>query len=140
MCCDLKVVSNVLRILGGIGNKTIAECLFDFAKTTNPTGGIIGTRNSIWFQNLMLKVFGVVTGDLKKVLKNHACIYDVCSFLFKHLGIGYTDAMSTTKVITVSSMGSGDDSWSYLVSMLLVRSVDWLVVCLASYGEEQVRH
>ena len=46
---DLKGVSNVLRILGGIGNKTIAECLFDFANMTNSTGGITGPGNSMWF-------------------------------------------------------------------------------------------
>ena len=109
---ELKCVSNVLRILGGIGNKTMAECLFDFANTTNPTGGIIGPGNSIWFQNLMLKVFGVVSDGLKKALKNHACIHGACGFLFKHLGVGpgYTYAMPATKVIIVSSAGSGSGS------------------------------
>ena len=79
---------------------------------TNPIGGIISPGNSIWFQNLMLKVFGVVSDDLKKVLKNHTCIHDACGFLFKHLGVGpgYTYAMPATKVITVSSAGSGGDS------------------------------
>ena len=60
----------------------------------------------------MLKVSGVVNDDLKKVLKNHACIHDDCGFLFKHLGMGpgYMYPLLTTKVITVSSAGSGDDS------------------------------
>ena len=81
-------MSKVLRILDGIGNKTIAECLFDFANMTNPTGGIIGPGNSMWFENLMLKVSGIVNDDLKNVLKNHACVHDACGFLFKHLGMG----------------------------------------------------
>ena len=109
---ELKGVSNVLRILGGISNKTMAEYLFDFANTTNPTGGITGPDNSIWFQNLMLKVFGVVSDGLKKVLKNYACIHDACGLLFKCLGVGpgYTYAMPASKVITVSSAGSGSGS------------------------------
>ena len=60
----------------------------------------------------MLKIPGLVSDDLKKVLKNHAYIHDACSFLFKCLGmgLGYTYTMPTTKVITVSSTGSSDDS------------------------------
>ena len=46
-------VMRSLWIVCGL-NKPLLECIFDLVITTNPSSGIVGLRNCIWFQNLML--------------------------------------------------------------------------------------
>ena len=55
----------------------------------------------------MIKLFGTVGHDCKKLIKNHACIHDACGFLIKHLeiGPGYIYGLFSEKFITVSSAG-----------------------------------
>ena len=97
---------HVLEILGGVGNKTIAQCLFDFTNAKNPNGVIIGPGNSIGFQNIMLSIFGAVSENFKKLIKNHACIHDACGFLLRHLGIGPDSVYAIPKCfMSVSSAG-----------------------------------
>ena len=68
-------------IQGDAHSKTISMCIFDLVNTKNPSGGIIGPGNCEWFQNLMLKVVGLVGDHYKKLMKNHACIHDACGFM-----------------------------------------------------------
>ena len=82
---------SVTRLIATLGrmNKTISKCIFDLVNTANPSGGLVGPGNSMWFHNLMIKLFGTVGRDCKKLMKNHACIHDACDFLIKLLEIGY---------------------------------------------------
>ena len=86
-------------------NKTISRCIFDLVNTANPSGGLVGPGNSMWFHNLMIKLFGTVGHDYKKLIKNHVCIHDACGFLIKHLeiGPGYIYGLFRENFITVSS-------------------------------------
>ena len=80
-------VTRLIATLGGM-NKTISKCIFDLVNTANPSGGLVGPGNSMWFHNLMLTLFGTVGHDCEKLIKNHACIHDASGFLIKHLEIG----------------------------------------------------
>ena len=80
--------NRLIAILGGGINKTISKCIFDLINTANPSGGLVGPGNSMWFHNVMIKLFGTIGCDYKKLIKNHACIHNACGFLIKHLKIG----------------------------------------------------
>ena len=54
--------------LGG-GEKSIAKCIFDLVNITNPSGGLVGLGNSLWFHKLTLKVFGSIGHKYKKLIK-----------------------------------------------------------------------
>ena len=73
----------------------------------NPNGGLVGLGNSMWFHNLMLKLFGMDGHDYKKLIKNHAFLHDTCGFLIKHLEIGpsYIYGLFNERLIGVSSAG-----------------------------------
>ena len=47
----------VLEGIGG-GKKSICQCVFDLVNTKNPSGGMIGPGNCVWFHRLMLRVSG----------------------------------------------------------------------------------
>ena len=99
--------NRLITILGGGMNKTISKCIFDLVNTANPSGGLVRPGNSMWFHNLMIKLFGTVSHDYKKLIKNHACIHDACGFLIKHLenGPGYVYSLFRENFITVSNAG-----------------------------------
>ena len=79
---SMSVRSFTLALVGI--DKLIAECVFDLVNTSNPSGGLIGPGNSSWFHKLMLKMFGMIGPDYKKLIKNHACIHDACGFVMNH--------------------------------------------------------
>ena len=45
----------VLEGVGG-GKKSICQCVFDLVNTKNPSGGMIGPGNCMWFHHLMLQL------------------------------------------------------------------------------------
>ena len=47
----------VLEGAGG-GKKSICQCVFDLVNTKNPSGGMIGPGNCVWFHHLMLRLSG----------------------------------------------------------------------------------
>ena len=49
----------VLLSLGG-GKKSICQCVFDLVNTKNPSGGLIGPGNRMWFHQLILRLSGCV--------------------------------------------------------------------------------
>ena len=73
----------------------------------NPSGGLVGPGNSMWFHNLMLKLFGTVGHDYKKLIKNYTCLHDASGFLIKHLkiGPGYIYGLFSERLIGVLSAG-----------------------------------
>ena len=77
----------VLRGIGD-GKKSICQCVFDLVNTKNPSGGMIGPGNCMWFHRLMLQVSGRVGEWYEKLLKNHAAIHDAFSFLVNQNNIG----------------------------------------------------
>ena len=95
-------VNKLIVMLGGM-NKTISKCIFDLVNTANPSGGLVGPSNSVWFHSLMIKLFGTIGCDCQKLIKNHTCIDDACGFLIKHLeiGPGYICCLFSEKFITV---------------------------------------
>ena len=59
------------------------------ANTKNPSGGMIGPGNCVWFHRLMLRVSGEVGGEwYEKLFKNHAAIHDAFGFLINQHDIG----------------------------------------------------
>ena len=44
---------HLIHSLGGLNNKSLAQCSFDLVNTSNPSGEIVRQGNCIWFQNLM---------------------------------------------------------------------------------------
>ena len=44
----------VLEGVGGGGKKSICQCVFDLVNMKNPSGGMIGPGNCVWFHHLML--------------------------------------------------------------------------------------
>ena len=101
----------------GSGEKSIAKCIFDLVNTTNPSGGLVGPGNSLWFHNLTLKVFGSIGRNYKKLIKNLACIHDACGFLIRHLeiGPGYVYGLFN-EAITVSSAGELRGFMDFIIS------------------------
>ena len=99
-------VQSFTLALGGI-DKSIAECVFDLVNTSNPSGGLVGPGNSLWFHKLMLKMFGTIGPDYKKLIKNHACTHDACGFVMNHfeIGPGYLYCLFEENVLKVSSAG-----------------------------------
>ena len=78
----------VLEGVGG-GKKSICRCVFDLVNTKNPSGGMIGPGNCVWFHRLVLRVSGGVGGEwYEKLFKNHAAIHDAFSFLINQHDIG----------------------------------------------------
>ena len=79
----------VLKGIGG-GKKSICQCVFDLVNTKNPSGGMIGPGNCMWFHRLMLRVSGGggVGEWYEKLLKNHAAIHDAFGFLINQHDIG----------------------------------------------------
>ena len=78
----------VLEGIGGGGKKSICQCVFDLVNTKNPSGGMIGPGNCMWFHHLMLRVSGRVGEWYEKLLKNHAAIHDAFGFLLNQNDIG----------------------------------------------------
>ena len=63
--------------------------MFDLVNTKNPSGGMIGPGNCVWFHHLMLQLSGGVGGEwYEKLLKNHAAIHDTFGFLINQHDIG----------------------------------------------------
>ena len=59
----------VLEGVGG-GKKSICQCVFDLVNTKNPSGGMIGPGNCMWFHHLMLWLSGGVgVNGMKSCLK-----------------------------------------------------------------------
>ena len=78
----------VLEGVGG-GKKSICRCVFDLVNTKNPSGGMIGPGNCMWFHRLMLRLSGGVGGEwYEKLFKNHAAIHDAFGFLINQHDIG----------------------------------------------------
>ena len=78
----------VLEGVGG-GKKSICQCVFDLVNTKNPSSGMIGPGNCVWFHHLMLWVSGGVGGEwYKKLFKNHAAIHNAFGFLINQNDIG----------------------------------------------------
>ena len=78
----------VLEGVGG-GKKSICQCVFDLVNTKNPSGGMIGPGNCVWFHRLVLWVSGGVGGEwYEKLFKNHAAIHDAFGFLINQHDIG----------------------------------------------------
>ena len=77
----------VLEGIGG-GKKSICQCVFDLVNTKNPSSGMIGPGNCMWFHRLMLWVSGRVGEWYEKLLKNHAAIHDAFGFLLNQNDIG----------------------------------------------------
>ena len=92
--------------MGGI-DKSIAKCIFNLVNTFCPSGGLVGPGNSLWFHKLMLKMFGMIGPDYKKLIKNHACIHDTCGFIMNHfeIGPGYVYSLFEENALKVSSAG-----------------------------------
>ena len=75
-----KVSQAVVLLLGG-GKKSISKCIFDLVNMLNPSGGLVGPGNSMWFHNAVLCVCGMVGRHWKKDKKSclysqHMCIFD----------------------------------------------------------------
>ena len=77
----------ILEGIGG-GKKSICQCVFDLVNTKNPSGGMIGPGNCMWFHRFMLRVSGRVGEWYEKLLKNHAAIHDAFGFLVNQNDIG----------------------------------------------------
>ena len=72
-------------------HKSISMCIFNLVNTKNPSGGMIGPGNCLWFRNLILRLVGSSSSYYKKLMKNHVCIHDACGFMmtFHDIGPGY---------------------------------------------------
>ena len=106
----------VLSSLGGGGKKSICQCVFDLVNTKNPSGGLIGPGNCMWFHRLILRLSGRVGMWYKKLIKNHAAIHDAFGFLVSQLDIGpgymygiYGDLIN----VGISDGGNGVSWWSH---------------------------
>ena len=55
----------------GGAHKSISMCIFDLVNTKNPSGGMIGPGNCLWFHNLILKLVGSVSSYYKKLMTFH---------------------------------------------------------------------
>ena len=122
-----KVSQAVVLLLGG-GKKSISKCIFDLVNMLNPSGGLVGPGNSMWFHNAVLCVCGVVGHRWKKLIKNHLFIHDTCGFLIQHLeiGPGYTYSLFTKNMLDIASSGSVRGFFqSTFFKEMLVRSDDW---------------
>ena len=78
-------------VLEGVrgGKKSICQCMFDLVNMKNPSGGMIGPGNCMWFYRLMLRVSGGVGDEwYEKLFKNHAAIHDAFGFLINQHDIG----------------------------------------------------
>ena len=105
----------VLSSLGGGGKKSICQCMFDLVNMKNPSGGLIGLGNCMWFHRLILRLSGHVGAWYKKLIKNHAAIHDAFGFLVSQLDIGpgymygiYGDLIN----MGISDGGNGISWWS----------------------------
>ena len=85
----------------GGAHKSISMCIFDLVNTKNPSGGMIGPSNCLWFHNLILRLVGSVSSYYKKLMKNHACIHDACGFMmtFHDIGPGYIFGLFTNNAL-----------------------------------------
>ena len=85
----------------------IAKCVFDLVNTSNPSGGLVGPGNSLWFHKLMLKIIGMIGLDYKKLIQNHGCIHDACGFVMNHfeIGPGYVYGLFEENALKVSRAG-----------------------------------
>ena len=83
------------------GDKTIAICIFDLVNTSNPSGGLVGPGNSLWFHKLALKIFSTIGPDYKFT------IHDACGFLMNHfeVGPGYIYGLFKENTLEISSAG-----------------------------------
>ena len=72
----------------GGAHKSISMCTFDLVNTKNPSRGMIGPGNCLWFHNLILRLVGSFSSYYKKLMKNHACIHDACGFVMTFHDIG----------------------------------------------------
>ena len=109
--------------MGG-NDKTIAKCIFDLENTSNPSGGLVSPGNSLWFQKLVLKIFGTIGPDYKKLIKNHAYIHDACGFLMNHfkVGLGYVYGLFEENTLEISSAGKSRGHFDLTFSSLC-----WLI-------------
>ena len=109
--------------MGG-NDKTIAKCIFDLVNTSNPSGGLVSPGNSLWFHKLVLKIFGTIGPDYKKLIKNHACIHDACGFLMNHfkVGLGYVYGLFEENTLEISSAGKSRGHFDLTFSSLC-----WLI-------------
>ena len=105
----------VLSSLGGGGKKSICQCVFDLVNMKNPSGGLIGLGNCMWFHRLILRLSGCVGAWYKKLIKNHAAIDDAFGFLVSQLEVGpgymygiYGDLIN----VGISDGGNGVSWWS----------------------------
>ena len=91
----------------GGAHKSISMCIFDLVNTKNPSGGMIGPGNCLWFHNLILRLVGSVGSYYKKLMKNHACIHDACGFMmtFHDIGPGYVFGLFTNNALRILSAG-----------------------------------
>ena len=91
----------------GGAHKSISICIFHLVNTKNPSGGMIGPGNCLWFHNLILRLLGSVDSSYKKFMKNHACIHDACRFMmtFHNIGPGYVFGLFTNNTLRISSVG-----------------------------------
>ena len=106
----------VLSSLGGGGKKLICQCVFDLVNTKNPSGGLIGPGNCMWFHRLILRLSGRVGAWYKKLIKNNEAIHDAFGFLVSQLDVGpgymygiYGDLIN----VGISDGGNGVSWWSH---------------------------
>ena len=97
----------LLHDVHGGAHKSISMCIFDLVNTKNPSGGMIGPSNCLWFHNLILRLVGSVGSYYKKLMKNHACIHGTCGFMmtFHDIGPGYIFGLYTNNTLRLSSVG-----------------------------------
>ena len=102
----------VLSSLGG-GKKSICQCVFDLVNTKNPSGGLIGPCNCMWFHQLILRLSGRVGAWYKKLIKNHVAIHDAFGFLISQLdvGPGYIYGIYGDLINVGTSDGGNGVSW-----------------------------
>ena len=103
-----KQEQRLLYNVHGGAHKSISMCISDLVNTKNPSGGMIGPSNCLWFHNLILRLVGSVSSYYKKLMKNHACIHDACGFMmtFHDIGPGYVFGLFPNNALcTLSWMG-----------------------------------
>ena len=95
----------LLLSMYGSARKSVAMCVFDLVNMKNPSGGMIGPANCMWFHNMALWLCGRIGEHHKKLIKNHAFIHDACGFMMNmtNIGPGYVFGLSIKNCLKISS-------------------------------------